>query len=884
MCHISGILIEDNLQTPNFMKRFLVLSFVLMTLVVQSQKKIYHTNRFETKAPKIDGYINEAAWDVVVWDGDFTQWKPENGALPSQRTQFKIIYDDNYLYVAIRAFDSVPGEIVRRMSRRDGFEGDFVEVSFDSYHDFLTAYSFTATVAGVKGDEKITEDGENWDETWDPIWYLKTSVDDLGWIAEIKIPLTQLRFSKDSSQVWGLEVKRKIFRKEERSLWQAIDNTESGYVSRFGELHGLKNLKPKRQFDVTPYVVGSYEHYKKEEGSPFYTGSDLHARAGVDAKIGLTNNITMDLTINPDFGQVEADPSEVNLTAFESYFDEQRPFFIEGRNIFQFSLQPGDGDMSNNGLFYSRRIGRSPQYYPGEYDYVRMPENTKILGAAKISGKTKKGLSIGVMESVTNAEKADVMNEGGEDLRAVVEPMTNYFVGRVAQEVNEGNTRVGGMLTATNRFIKEDYLHHLPTNAYTGGVNFNHSWNNRKYNINFKLLGSTVSGDSAAMMNLQTSSRRYYQRPDMKKMRLDSNMRTMSGHGGFLSFGKFTASGWNYMGWVSWISPGLELNDVGYLRNADNMNQILWVGYSTPQPIGILRSFNAGLAQWNSWNFDGVHQEMGMNLNVHMRYTNYWSFGLGTNINGRSQSADLLRGGPIFIVPLNLNYWSFIGSDYRKKLFLELSVSQSFGKFSFRKRTDFGIELTYRPNDRLKLSVEPALEFNNNQLQYVSTQSFQGKDEYFLAEIDQQTFVMEFRIDYSFTPDLSLQFYGQPFVSSGKYDHFKRVTNSTASDFQDRYDMVELDEDRGVDLNNDGQADVYMPNPDFKFVYFQSNMVLRWEYLPGSTVFLVWSQARDEGDYNLDEMPFDFTQDMHRMFRIFPHDVLMLKLSYRIPI
>ncbi|MCK5774789.1 MAG: carbohydrate binding family 9 domain-containing protein, partial [Bacteroidales bacterium] len=804
------------------MKRILLLSFVFLLLTVQAQKKIYHTNRFETASPKIDGIISEAAWDVVVWDGDFIQWEPANGALPSQRTQFKIIYDDNYLYVAIRAFDSVPGEIVKRMSRRDGFEGDFVEVSFDSYHDFLTAYSFTATVAGVKGDEKITSDGENWDDTWDPIWYMKTSVDSLGWIAEMKIPLTQLRFSKESKQLWGLEVKRKIYRKEERSLWQHIDNTESGYVSRFGELHGLENLNPKRQLDVTPYLVGSYEHYKEEEGSPFYTGSDLHARAGVDAKIGLTNNITMDLSINPDFGQVEADPSEVNLTAFESYFDEQRPFFIEGRNIFQFSLQPGDGDMSNNGLFYSRRIGRSPQYYPGEYDHVRMPENTKILGAAKISGKTKKGLSIGIMESVTNSEKADVMNEGEAEMSTVVEPMTNYFVGTVEQEINEGNTLIGGMLTSTNRLIKDDYLHALPTNAYSGGVNFSHSWKDRKYNISFKLLGSTVNGDSAAMMNLQTSSRRYYQRPDAKKVRLDSNMRTLSGHGGFLSFGKSTGSGWNYMGWFSWISPGLELNDVGYLRSADDMNQVLWVGYSSPQPVGILRRYNVGLAQWNSWNFDGVHQDFGLNLNMNLRFTNYWSFGVGSNLNAQSHSVNLLRGGPIFIVPLSGNYWSHIGSDYRKKLSFDTFFSQSFGKFSYRKRTGFGLGLIYRPSDRLKLSVEPSWSVNSNKIQYVDTQNFQGQDEYFLAEIDQQTFVVEFRIDYSFTPDLSLQFYGQPFVSTGKYDHFKRVTNSTASNFEDRYDIVKLDEDRGVDLNNDGQTDVYMPNPDFKFIYFQS--------------------------------------------------------------
>jgi len=865
------------------MRKLLLLFYTLLSLTLFSQTKVYQTNRFLTDAPKIDGMINEPAWDAVSWEGNFTQWEPANGAPPSQETEFKIIYDDDYLYVAIRAFDSVPEEIVQRMSRRDGFEGDFVEVNIDSHHDYLTAYSFSGTVAGVKGDERITQDGFNWDDTWDPIWFLATSIDELGWIAEIKIPMTQLRFSEDSVQVWGIEVKRFLFRKEERSLWQAIDNTEKGYVSRFGLLHGLENLKPKRQFDITPYVVSSYEHYKADGDSPFYSGTDWNARAGVDAKIGLTNNITMDLSINPDFGQVEADPSEVNLTAFESYFDEQRPFFIEGRAIYEFPLEPGDGDQSNNGLFYSRRIGRSPQYYP-DHDYVRMPENTKILGAAKISGKTKKGLSIGIMESVTNAEKARVMNEGDSEEKIIVEPMTNFFVGRLEQEMNDGNTSVGAIFTSTNRIIKDDYLRELPTNAYSGGVNLDHSWNDRKYNLFFKLYGSRVEGDSSAMTNLQTSSRRYFQRPDSKTIRFDSSRTSMSGHGGFLSFGKFTSSGWNYMGWLSWLSPGLELNDIGYLRDTDRIGQVLWLGYTSPQPKGILRSYNVNIAQWNAWNFDGIHIFWGFNGNTFMRFTNYWSFGLGSNFTGTTFSTSLLRGGPIFIVPYGVNYWTNIGTDNRKKLSFRASVSQFFGHGSHAKRSNFRLSVTYRPSDRLKLSLEPYLGFNNNKIQYLSTESFQAKDEYFLAEIEQQTFVMEFRVDYSFTPDLSLQFYGQPFVSSGKYSNYKQVVDSKADLFNDRFKTIYPDEDMGVDLSGNGDADIILPSPDFKFVYFQSNMVLRWEYMPGSTVFLVWSQARDNSDFEIEELPFNFSEDMDHMFRIFPHDVILLKLSYRIPI
>lgn len=861
---------------------FLIFLAILSTSAF-SQKKLYYTEKIIDHPPKIDGIIDDDAWKLVEWSGDFTQWMPNNLEAASQNTEFKVVYDDNFIYFAIIAYDSEPDKIVKRMSRRDGFEGDFVEVNIDSYHDYLTAYSFSVTAAGVKGDEKITKDGNNWDDSWDPIWYVKTSINDKGWIAEIKIPLTQLRFSKDSTQIWGLEVKRMIHRLEERSVWAPIDNTQSGYVSRFGELHGIRDIKPKKQFDVTPYTVGSYEQYKSEEGNPFADGDDWKARAGVDAKIGLSNNITMDLSINPDFGQVEADPSEVNLSGFESYFEERRPFFIEGRNIYQYSLEPGDGDNADNGLFYSRRIGRRPQYYP-DYNYVKQPDNTRILGAAKITGKTRKGLSIGVLESITNKETADFVNEAGEIEKMTVEPMTNYFAARLEQEMNQGNTIIGGMLTSTNRFIKDEHLNELPENAFSGGLNFSHSWNNRKYTISAKVYGSSVNGDSIAMMNLQTSNRRLYQRPDTKKNRLDSTRTSLNGYGGFVSFSKNRNSGWRYMGWINWMSPGLELNDIGFLRETDNFNQVYWIGYSTPQPVGIFRRINLNFSEGLDWNFDGLYKNMGINANTSLQFNNFWHFFIGAHYSTPGNSTTLLRGGPVYKTPQKINFWTGISSNNRKKLQFDWNISYQNSSYSYKKSIWSNLDISYQPIDRLKINLETTYGISHNKLQYLQQEEVDGQNEYFLAKIDQKTLMMEFRLDFNFTPDLTLQYYGQPFISAGEYSDYKRVINGTADDFYDRFEVITPDENNNLDLNGDGETDVEFEEPDFKVVYFQSNMVLRWEYLPGSTLFLVWTQSRDNSDFTRQQLPFDFDDDFNHMFRIFPHDIFLLKLSYRIPI
>lgn len=867
-----------------FIKPILLLLLGLLWFsgnLFSQEKRKYTTTRIQGTAPRIDGLLDDAAWNQVEWENDFTQYQPFNGGIASQQTAFKILYDNNFLYIAVRAFDSIPGNIVNRMSRRDGFQGDWVEIAFDSYHDYSTGYSFTATVAGVKNDELYTNDGTGHDRTWDPIWYLKTSIDKEGWIAEIKIPFTQLRFSEDENQVWGLQVKRFVYRKEERSLWQHVSNEQAGYVSRWGELHGLKNIKPKKQFDITPYLLASYESSENDEENPFTNGIKKNGRIGLDAKIGLTNNLTLDLTINPDFGQVEADPSEVNLTAFETYLREKRSFFIEGRNIYSFPLRLGGGNNAADNLFYSRRIGKRPSYTPDDYYYLDSPDNTSILGAAKISGKTKNGISIGILESVTNTERAKFSDENGNIQEFKAEPLTNYFVARVEKDFDQGNTRIGAMFTATNRKIEDAYLEILPSSAYTGGINFDHAWNNKKYNFSIKLMGSSVQGAPEAIAELQTASARYYQRPDDNHLNYDPTLTKLSGHAGSAWFGKLSNAGWSFITWFSWQSPGFELNDMGYLRYADDLTEMVWGQYEFPIPVGIFRRISIESSLATSFDYSGKYLAMSGDISVRGQFTNYWHFSFGSNFGSKSLEKTLLRGGPLFLSPKSIYSYANLSTDRRNNLSFSANYSHQQGAENSKLRNNYSIGITYRPLDNLRINLHSSLRFNKNQLQYIDEIDIKEETNYFLAEIEQKTFVTQLRIDYSFTPDFSIQFYGQPFISTGEYSNFKYVTNPIASNYTDRFQIFQPNENYGFDLNNDGEIDAYLDNPNFKFLQFQSNLVARWEFKPGSILYLVWSQSKTDDP---DTYTFDLDNDIESMFSVFPHNVFLVKFSYRIPI
>jgi len=368
-----------------------------------TEKKQYTATRIITP-PVINGTLEDEAWKSGSWAGNFTQNQPYSGRPESQKTEFKILFDDDNLYVAIKAYDTCPDSIVNRLSRRDQQDGDLVGIIIDSFHDLRTGFLFGVSSTGVKYDQMMTNDGQNNDPTWDPNWWVKTSVNNDGWIAEMKIPFSQVRFEKNSGDVWGFDVGRVLYRKNETSYWQYIPKDASGLMHLFGELKGLEQIKPRKIFDVTPYSVARTETFQSIPDNPFLSKGKLSSlNGGIDAKIGVTNNLTMDLTINPDFGQVEADPSEVNLSAYETFFTEKRPFFIEGSNITNFGLGVGDGEIGNDNLFYSRRIGRRPIGYPDLKNgwNADVPVQSTILGAAKLTGKTKNGLSLGFVEALT---------------------------------------------------------------------------------------------------------------------------------------------------------------------------------------------------------------------------------------------------------------------------------------------------------------------------------------------------------------------------------------------------------------------------------------------------------------------------------------------------
>lgn len=862
----------------------------------ETEKRKYQTGKISAteSSPQIDGLFNEPVWESVEWENKFVEHEPFNGQEPTEQAAFKVVYDDNNIYFALKAFDSSPDSIETRLTRKDDMDGDMLGVGIDSYFDKLTSFNFIVNAGGVKLDVMMTNDGDNEDLNWNPIWYVKTKVVEDGWNAEMKIPLSQLRFDSDSSLVWGLQIFRFLFRKQELSFWQHIPQNASGFVHMYGELHGIANIKPKRQIEIAPYGVSSFDTYEEEDGNPFKDGGDFNIKVGVDGKIGITNNIILDFTVNPDFGQVEADASQVNLTAFETFYQEKRPFFIEGKNLFDFSVTGmGGGDMGSENLFYSRRIGRRPHGYAdlnsGEYD--DSPRFTTILGATKLTGKTKNGLSFGVLESVTAEEKAEIDFEGDRRFETI-EPLTNYFVGRIQQDFNKGVTSLGAMLTSTNRFIEEPNLEFLHTSAVTGGVDFTHTWKDKNYFFTFNNLFSQVKGSEEALLGTQESSSRYFQRPDAGHLEIDSSLTSLAGWGGRIGIGKQGGGRFNFGLMGTWKSPGLEINDIGFVRSTDEIIQVAYVGFRALNPFSIFRRFSLNLAQWHAWDFGGTNLMTGGNLNFNTQFTNYWSFGTGLNASGKNLSKSMLRGGPMFLTTGNINNYFYVDTDERKKLVFEFFAGHNWRFNNSGKSQNYGFDVSYRPTNTLQFSVEPGIMLSNNELQYVSEEVSANEARYIFGSIDQKVASLDFRINLNLTPDLSFQYWGQPFIASAEYKDYKRITDSRADVYTDRFHT--FIEGVGEEIYYDANIDAYLVSEsggvsdtnydysfskqDFNFKEFLSNLVIRWEYTPGSTLYVVWSQSRNgvEGDGR-----FVLNEDLRNMFKIHPHNVFLIKLSYR---
>ncbi len=860
---------------------------VIMAAAQNNERKTCQAVRLSGESPEIDGNLDEPVWKLAKWFDGFVQHEPVEGAEPSQQTRFTVLYDNYNVYIGMKMFDTSPDSIISRLTRRDQIDGDVAGIEFDSYDDKRTAFAFAVTSAGVKYDFIVSNDGNNEDNTWNPIWWTEVSKDSLGWYAEMRIPLTQLRFEEGKVQEWGFEAVRYLFRKDETSMWSPISRKQASFVSQFGRITGFEGIESRNIVDIMPYMVAKTEQFEKEAENPFRSEGHQNApNAGLDAKIGLTNYLTLDMTVNPDFGQVEADPSEVNLTTYETFFQEQRPFFIEGKNILNYGLNFGDGDLADEGMFYSRRIGRSPHYSPElqEGQYAKIPEFTSILGAAKISGKTATGWSVGLLESMTSKEYARIKGNRTDD-KVPVEPFTNYAIGRLQKDYNDGNTCIGGMLTAVNRALKEDELGFLHKSAYSGGLDFVHKWNNKDWEFDVSLYGSRVAGSKEAILRTQESYTRLFQRPDAADyLGVDSTRTSLSGYGGKIVLGEYGGNV-RFLHGITIKSPGLELNDVGYLREANHILQVFWMGYRTFKPVSIFRELYINMNQWTEWNFGGDLTSPGGNISFNSSLTNYWYLGFGTNINGRSISCSALRGGPSLLLPGSYNGWFFLETNEQKKLTFELetSLNRSFEK-SYSRYDELELEIAYRPFNMLKFSLNPEYEFSRTRLQYITQSEINGIHRYIFGSIRRNTLSTSFRINLNLSPELSIQYWGQPFIASGKYSHFKKITGFRAEKLTDRYQEYTPFEIRYNKLaetytvTEQDFGSVSFDQPDFNVKEFLSNLVIRWEYNPGSTLYLVWSQNRSSDNK---DGSFDLDRDIDQLFTTKAHDVFLVKLSYR---
>jgi hypothetical protein len=628
-----------------------------------------------------------------------------------------------------------------------------------------------------------------------------------------------------------------------------------------------------------PYAVSQLKTYEAEAGNPYMDGSDIKMNAGIDGKIGLTNNFTMDFTINPDFGQVEADPATVNLSAFETFYSERRPFFIEGSNITSFPL---DVNGSSEQLFHSRRIGRQPHYYPDTeaHEYAKTPTSTDILAAAKVTGRTEKGLNIGVVEAIT--QKGYTYISDGENERKIIsEPLSNYAVAAVKQDLHGGKMHLGAIVTALNRHLEEEHLNDLHDQAYTTGLDLRYYGKDHLWQIDARGFGSYVHGSSDAISKTQESSSHLYQRPDAPWVRYDSTRTSLSGHGGSLRIGKF---GGTYRAAlkINWKSPGLELNDIGFIGQTDIIAQNIWLNYRKTSPFWIFNWIESSIVQWNNYNFGGLHQNSGMSIQFNSRFKNRVGFDLGLEHNSDYLSSTALRGGPRLRQPGSNYIWTWLGSDYTKDVEIWGFFISGVNPEGHFHRQQIESEVEWKINHFIDVSFFAEWAREHNDLQYVTQVDFYNEDRYILSRFHQENYSFQFGLDINITPNISLEYRGRPYFVSGKYDEFKVVIDGENKLYSERFDQfthnIKLNGDTYIcDEDRSGTWDYSFDDPNFVYSSFQSNLVFRWEYSPGSTLYLVWSL---NNELNSDGERVVLPDNIRALHREIPENVLLLKISY----
>ena len=796
--------------------------------------------------PVIDGDLTDAVWAVAPEIGGFTQRDPDEGQPPTEKTIVRIAYDDEALYVAAKMFDSKP--VTSRLGRRDTtIESDWFRLYLDPHLDRRSGATFQVNPANVQSDASLHSDSIA-DTNWDAVWASATKIVADGWTAEMRIPLSQLRFPDRPSHTWGINISRTISRRNEIDRLVHTAKEEAGFVSRFANLTGIEGIEPARALELLPYTVGRLDAHPSDR--------DLGADAGLDLKYALTSNLTLTATLNPDFGQVEVDPARVNLTEFELFFPEKRPFFVEGSSLFEpdvISNHIFDFNYQTPILFYSRRIGRVPQG-TGFLGADGAPQQTTILGAGKVTGKTASGWTLAALDAVTDSE------EGRFDARrGAVEPLTNYFVGRIAKDFGETSS-TGFRLSAVHRRLPSHLQPLLRSSAYAASADGYRTWRDNNYVLQWSASGTHVTGSAEAIRRTQTSSARYYQRPDAGHVELDPARTSLSGYGGNALFAKH-AGKWQYNLGAGAYSPGFETNDVGYMPRSDAITTHAVGLYVDPDPKGFTRSRNFWVGKFQHWNFDGDLIQNGLWFDGNTTFNNYWRAFTWGGTELRTIDDRATRGGPAIVAPGRQWAGAQIGSDPRRPLSVDAWTEQLDYEHGSGWADVYAVSATYRPTTRLSLRMTPTYRTSRYPQQYVSTIDDAAATEtfgrrYVFASIDQKVFELATRLDWTFTSRLSLQFYLQPYVATGDYHDFKAVARPRTNEFVTRSAPFD---------------------PDFNYRSMRANAVLRWEFRPGSAFYFVWNESREE---ELATGTFRLGRDVRGTFDAPANDVLMVKVSY----
>ncbi|MBV9773876.1 MAG: carbohydrate binding family 9 domain-containing protein [Gemmatimonadetes bacterium] len=843
----------------------------------------------EGRPPTVDGRLDDPAWRAAPVLTGFLQKQPAEGEPATERTEVRFLYDGDALYVGARMYARDPARIQAPVSRRDnGSQAEHLWISLDTYHDRRTAYSFGVTASGTRMDWYHPRDDEtDIDLSFDPVWEARAERDSLGWTAEMRIPFSQLRFNALPEQVWGLNVDRWIPSTQEDDFWIPVPSKEKGWASRMGELTGIRGIRPTRRLELMPYVAsGATFTAEPGVGNPFDDGSRVTARAGGDVKMGLGPNLTLEGTVNPDFGQVEADPAEVNLSAFESFFPEKRPFFIEGSQL-----------LSGNGpsYFYSRRIGAPPRtdLLNGGF-FNDVPPASTILGAAKVTGRLASGTSVGALAALTDHESARTFDPAaGVFGRTRVAPRTGFGVVRAQQEFGRDASTAGVILTGVRRELSdgEPLAGLLDRQALTGGADWNLRFRGGEYSLSGYAGFSHVEGDSAAILRLQRSSARYFQRPDAGYVELDPSRTSLSGYTAGVEMDRNSGRHWIWFVGAGAESPGFELNDLGSLSTADGLSAYAQLRYRETRPGPVLRRYAVFVTPSAEWNYGGVRTQGDLFFDADLTWKNYWQSVFTFFVTPRAQSATLTRGGPLAGRP---SQWAAIG----KLSTSSASRTRWSGRIYYGRneeddptyRISGGVSI--RPGPRWQLSVEPNYVRFGLSRQYVATRdggtaaTFGRR--YVFARVEQRTFLTDVRLNYTLSPDLTLEVYAEPFAASGRYHDFGELAAARSFRLRDYgTDGTTIVQERDPDTGElsyrvrDGGSEFTVPFRDFNVRSLRSNAVLRWEWRPGSTLFLVWQQNRASDA--AEGSPVGVT-DLWDALGTRGDNLFVVKMSYWIPV